>query len=693
MRHVARAPLGLMQPRHLSRAAARSALPAALVAALSLGACHPAPPVPPRVGLPQLVFDLDTGPDGGFFRTPFPSDARRLPSGAPDFSGLPNPNDIAFVRAAIEGSRERDGFDPSAAIYFLFDSALPVPADRSLDTQRAFRGIELVDIDPDSPERGRRFAARVRATDHHDGIRPAHLLQLLPEPGIGLREATTYAALVLRDLDADGRPDLAAQPTLTALLGDTPAGGERAPAPAWRAALAPLRAALPTLGMEARDLAAFTVFTTGTPSRELFVWADAAMRGPAPELAGPLVRERAYDDFVVLRGTARIPLFQQGEPPHFFSGGRMVLDEGGRPMPQGFAEAPFYLTIPRGESPASGIPLYFYIHGTGGRATQPIDRGYRRSRRDVAPLGSGLASWVAPLGYATSCMAGAYSPDRIGWRALNGYAAYMFLNPVAMRDNLRQMALEQVLFLRLLEDLEIDPSLVPEVRSLAPEGKLRFARDRRIVGGQSLGSFLTGIVAGLTGAFDGAIFTGAGGSWIEFGFGPKDPIDLTAWLDKLAMERGEKLDPHHPFITVFENAVGPADNMHYNPYIQRRPRAGAKVPHVLVIQGQRDLQVPVNLQRALALALGTDLVGPETGATTAEQVLPVLRLGGLRHVPGGLGGNRRAPDGTPRTVVTVRHPEDGILEGHYVIFQQARAREQLTHFVQDVARGNVPFVR
>lgn len=686
MRELARAPLTTTlraRPRATSAASLATLLSLPLVFG-GLAGCTSEPPALAPGPLPMLVFD----DAHGFFGTPFPSDARRHPSGAPDLRGLPNPNGVGFVDASVEASVERDGFDPSGAIYFRFDRALPVSSRTAVDARAKLPGITLVDVDERSPERGRVFPLWARATAHHDGVRPPHLLQLLPVPGVGLREGTTYAVLVRRDVDGDGHAELAGSHEVQALLAAPPQGDPR-----WVDAFAPLRQALPTLGVSAADIAAATVFTTGSPTRELFAWAQAALDGPAPELAGPLVRERDYDGYVVLKGNVRLPLHQEGTPPHFFGGGRLVLDDDGRPRAREHVEAPFYLTIPKGEVPPGGVPLYFYVHGTGGLATQAIDRGYRESVDDVSPPGSGLASWVAPVGYATSCLAGTYSPDRIGWRALDGYAAYMFFNPVAMRDNFRQMLLEQVHFLRLLDELVIDPALVPEAKLPRGAQGIRFARERAVVGGQSLGSYLSGMLAALTRRFDGAILTGAGGSWIEFGFGPKDPVDLTALLDKIAMSRGERLDHHHPFITAFQTAVGPADNTHYTPYLLRRPPAGARVPHVLVIEGQRDLQVPVNLQRALVLSVGVDLVGREVGASAEEQLFPALRYGALRHLPEGVSGNRRAPDGSPRTAVVVRHEEDGRLEGHYVVFQQPRAREQLTGFLADIAAGRTPFVR
>jgi hypothetical protein len=658
-----------------------------LFAALPLGAqftsCRHQPERAPGPQ-PTLIFDELAG----FFGRPFPSDARRLPSGGPDFFDMPNPGGIDFVARAVEAMPGLDGFDPNGAIWLWFDRRLPFPSARDFDNVGALGGIELVDIDPKSDEYLRRYPLIVRQSSHHDSIRPPHVLQLLPVPGTTPREGTTFAVIVARDLNGDGTDDLGASPHIQGLLADdAPTAGD----PAWRESFAPLRAALADLSLLADDVAAATVFTTGTPSARLFRWAEHAMKSAPIELVGPLVRERRHEGFTVLRGVVRMPLYQPGAPPHFFGG--VIEEKDGLPVEQGTEEAPFYLTIPDGEVPADGLPHYFYIHGTGGLATQAIDRGYRDSPDDIPEKGSGVAGWVAPLGYATSCIAGTYSPDRIGLAALDGYAAYMFFNPEAMRDNELQMALEQVLFLRVLEELEIDPALVPDAKSTAPDGKIRFSKKGRIVGGQSLGSYLSGITAAITGVFDGAILTGAGGLWIEYAMGPKVPIDLQRVAEMIALPHGERLDRHHPFLTAIQNAAGPGDNVSYTPYLQRRPRDGAKVPHVLIIQGQRDLQVAVNLQRALVLSIGSDLVGGDVGDRPREQLEASLAYGGLRSVPGPHGGNRTAPDGTPRTSVVVRHLEDGILEGHYVLFQRPEPQEQLKAFVSDIRAGRVPTVR
>lgn len=666
-------------------------------------ACTHAPPLA-KTDKPALVFDpagrASAGPDA-FFHTPFPSDARRLPSGAPAVQQIPNPGGIGFVKAAAELlEAEGNGADPSAAIYFRFDRPLPIASDVTLDTQRDVPGISILDIDPTSWAYGERIPALVRVTARHDGVRPAHLLQVLPVPGRGGFEGKVHAVIVDTDVDGDGDEDLAPSPAIATLL-DTHSPHEEALA-RWHQSFAPLRDYLGR--QQARSsLAAATVYTHGTPTTRLFRWVTAARKAAAPALAEPLKVVRDEGDYLVISGALKMPIYQRGQPPHFFGDGEIVVDDKGAPTVQRSEVAPFRLTLPKVSK--GNVPLYFYIHGTGGLATQAIDRGFRATKDAVAARGSGLARWVADDGIATSCLAGPYSPDRVGWRALDGYGAYVFFNPRAMRDNFAQMLLEQAHFLQFLETTSIDLRTLeraPEVsKSDTPVWSAPVTLRPTIVGGQSLGSYLSGMFAALTGAFDAAILTGAGGSWIEFGFGPKNPVDLARVLDVVAAPKGESLDRFHPFISLFQAAVGPADNTHFTPYLVRRPPPvfaehpalveSWKTPHVLIIEGEADLQVPTHLQRALVLSVGADLVGDDVGTSADVRLLPALRFGKLRTRTSAK-NNLLTANGVERTVAALRYREDGILEGHYVVFQRPDATRQLTAFAKAVARGQTPIV-
>lgn len=690
---------------------------------------------------PRAVFDTDWEPDSGrgwlgvvlrgpvraadhnFFDLPFPLDARRHESGAPDLAGLPVPMKTrwmpvprpkTFLRRAWRlAEQETCGFSPSGGIYFRFDGPLAHPGEDPLLRARPDSPVLLIDIDPASPERLRRHPALVSITEAADSMRPAHLLQLLPVPGLDLRPGTRYAALVLRSLRSPQGVRLQAHPALTRLLAGQRPDGRRGAA--LQAAYAPLAAVLPELGLRPDDVAAATVFTTGDPAARLIKQVEYVSRLAPPQIDRLERRPGvASEVFTALRGTYRVPQYQEGIAPYVIGGfvprwlsrlgigsatiGRVLgdgsqrLDRDGLPVQVRTAKTEFQLSIPRGKMPRDGFPLYFYVHGTGGSPREAIDRGRKSTKDQQLPPGLGYARLVGQEGWATACVATGFSPDRIGWRAADGYLAYNFLNPVAMRDNFLQMVLELVHFRNLVLQLTIDPALCPGTdASAAPDGRVRFDPRLVVVSGQSLGSYLTGILAATLPGWQGAILTGAGGSWIEFPFGPKDPMDMSKVLSNLCLPRGEQLDRFHPLITVFDTALGAADNAHYWRHVLREPLPGHVAPHVLVIEGEEDLQVALNTQRALVLGMGVDLVGPDAGADAAHQLAPVLPWAGLRQLPYPVRGNRTLADGSVRTAAVVRYPADSVqLDGHYVTFQLLEPQRQVVEFLRGIRRGEVP---
>jgi len=291
-------------------------------------------------------------------------------------------------------------------------------------------------------------------------------------------------------------------------------------------------------------------------------------------------------------------------------------------------------------------------------------------------------------------MAGHLSPSRVGFLSAGGYVNYNFLNATAMRDNFAQMVLEQVAFVKALEGLRIDPALCPGTdASASPDGKVFFDPQLRVVGGQSLGSYLSGMLAGLVDGWQGAVLTGAGGSWTEFALGPKDPVDLQLALQTVLMPPGDVLDRFHPVIMAFDLTVGSADNMHSVRRVLRDPYPGHTPPHVLVVEGDSDAQVPIGLQRSLVLAMGADLAGADPGPSADEQLVPALPWGGLQQLSLPVSGNVVTGSGHTRTAAVVRYPEDGIRDGHYVWFQYDEARRRTRDFLRALQQGTTPEIR
>ncbi len=646
-----------------------------------------------REARPVLVVDVDadlTNP-AHFFDAPYPSDARRLDNGAPDVRGVPNPFGVAFVeksRLALMGDvlDNGAGFSPLPVVSFRFDRPLPDFSVSPAATTHKESVIQLVDLTEGRV--GSRIAVDV-AVARGDTVRPRGLLQVAPLTGLSLLPGT-WAVVVRRDLDGDGAVDFDRSAVLDALLAGTH------PNERWRAAFAPLTQALSVLGIARADVAAATVFTVGDPTAELHrTLTMVAAESPPPVLRWQPARAVVADEpsFAEVQGVLLQPQHQSGTPPHLGDDGVLQRDEQGNLIKTREEEAVFHLSLPRKKMPANGFPVVLYVHGTGGSPTQAIDRGVRQHPGGAVQPGSGMASWLAPEGVATACIAGPYSPDRVGWRALDGYGAYVFMNPRGMRDNFVQMLIEQVRFLRLIQTVEIDSALVPGVdASAAPDRKVRFDSTRMVIAGHSLGSYLAGMMAGHLDGWRAAVLSGAGGSWVEFAFGPKDPLDLQAILQTVALPPGEKLDRFHPFLDLFEGAVAVADNTFSTRHILRFPRPGQSVPHVLVIEGQPDAQVPTNLQRALVRSLGVDFAGQDIGAHSRDRLLPGIHLLSRSARPLPVSGNVVVDGGGLRTAVVLRYPEDGRLDGHNVLFQRPDTRATFVRFVVEAVEGQVPIV-
>ncbi|MBZ0253721.1 MAG: hypothetical protein K8I02_10315, partial [Candidatus Methylomirabilis sp.] len=364
--------------------------------------------------------------------------------------------------------------------------------------------------------------------------------------------------------------------------------------------------------------------------------------------------------------------FQDGTPPFLPTGGEFRLDAGGNPEARGGRDAPFVVTFPKRAMPAAGFPLLFYVHGTGGLSTQVYARGEEDADGAVDEDG-GPAEIAAERGWGASGMGGFLSVEHLGALSLDGYVYNNIFNPPAMRDNFMQMVAEHMLFRRLLLDLRVDPALCPGAdASAAPDGRLRFDPGMNAVIGQSLGGFLTSLLMAVEPMpWQGAIPLATGGTWTLFPLEAEDP-PLGELVEDLLLDlpEGEHLDPWHPVLAAVQMALGPSENTRFLRYVLRAPVRGRAAPHVLHIQGYKDLQTSTGLQRPVVSALGVDMVGPEVGPFPDGQILPAVLLAGGRQLPYPASLNVEVPGQGPRTAVVARYEEDGVREGHYVSFQR-----------------------
>jgi len=626
---------------------------------------------------------------GNFFDLPFPSDLRRQPDGALDLHGFPNPLHTKTIARYQQAISKGYGYSTAPTIYFHFsgpiqESNLPASPAESI---RPESSVFLVDVDPNSPERGRRFPLILRFYAERPSLfmGPENLLALLPLPGFVLRENTTYAAVVMKNLASkDGRPLAASAEFQTLAQGKTPeAKLGAAAAESYR----PLWAWLQEAGIPTEEVAGATVFTTGDPTARMLRIFEAVERMPALRPEAPLKLQREYPDYYVLEGTFRAPQFQTGTPPYKNGkGGWMVFDDQGYPIVQREETVPFVVCVPKGQMPASGFPLLLYIHGTAGKSTQVVDRGRQPDPQTPAPEGTGPALVAARRGIASAGAALPVSGERGGDPMMISF--YKFWNPESLRDNIRQSVAEAALFLRLLQALRIDPKLCPAAdASASASGLIFFDPKRTAAMGQSLGSLIVGIYAAVEPGIQAVIPSGAGGHWGWLA--SKGNYFDWAYLRKRNLGVTEALgaDIFHPLLALMENGLAEADPLSYAPHVILQPLPGRAPKHVWLSIGLYDHYFKPEAQNAIAAGLGLDAAGelPE------KSLLDFLALDGRRVLDYPISDNLKV-DGRSITGVAAQYPQDGILDGHHINFQLDQTKYQYGCFLKTLFETGEPTV-
>ncbi|HTJ81677.1 MAG TPA: hypothetical protein VL400_08120, partial [Polyangiaceae bacterium] len=316
---------------------------------------------------------LDALSEATFFDHPFPSDLRR-PDGKVRFLGWPNPKNVPLITQYIGFIDDKlEGFSPVATGFARFDGALDpasLPADQAPPT--AASSVQLIDVDPMSPERGERHPIYVTFRKEAGVYWPENTLAFMPVPGLPLRPHTRYAFVATDALQPEGGGVVQASDTLKQVLGvEEPSASE---VTALRDALAADVAEVEADGVAKDSIVHFSVFTTDDPTDEFVAAAKALPTQVAAPTADPakwtLNKEgMLFDEYQGEYGPT--PRYQAGKIPYssFGDGGGFEPDASGVPQVQDTFTLRFSLTVPKADQcpmPANGYPIVLYAHGTTG---------------------------------------------------------------------------------------------------------------------------------------------------------------------------------------------------------------------------------------------------------------------------------------------------------------------------------------
>ena len=630
----------------------------ALVASVLLASCAEGTDPLPGVA-PQMRFaDRDA-----FYASPFPSDHRRTDTGI-EMAAFPNPNRIEFITQIRRLARDNQGFGLSSAVFFSLDGAAEVRASDLFDSvgsgavafvAEAANPTDRVPVDVFFDADGGPFGA-------------PNLVSLLPLQGTPLKPNTAYVAVLMRQAlsDAGGGPLGVSLQMRQLIKGVRPDGLSEVVFEAYREALEALEAT----GVDVDSIAGLAVFTTGDPTEQMVRLTQTviARERPTPE---QVRLTEVFDDYCVFTGTIDMPVFQRGDPPYSEQGGEWVIERD-ELVRQSYETANIVFTLPRAPMPAAGFPTVLFVRTGGGGDRPLVDRGVRPAAgADPIETGSGPAADISRAGFAAISVDGPHGGRRNVTRADEQFLVINFFNPTALRDNIRQSALELALMTSRVGDLTVTATSCPGLSMSTQVAK--FDSSKVAIMGHSMGATIAPLTLAAQPALGAIILSGAGGSWIENVIFKQSPIVVRPVAELLIEYEGQgrMLTRQDPVLSVLQWAGEAAD-----PPVYARRNAGQR--HVLMFQGIVDTYILPPIANALSLSYGLDL-----GGDALEPSLePLLSLVDRARVDLPVRANRGV------TGVVVQHQQDRIEDGHEVMFQTEAPKRQYRCFLSSWLDGD-----
>ena len=516
---------------------------------------------------------------------------------------------------------------------------------------------------------------------------PPHLLSIVPLQGIPLRPKTLYAAVVTRKVkDAHGAA-LGVSAEMQALArGTKPAGMADAAYAHYGRALA----ALAKSGVDAAQLAGLAVFTTGDPTAQMLATTREAVAKPVPPLTSPITRTDVFDGYCVYSTQLSMPDYQSGTPPFDTTGGDWAFDAQGHAIVQRLEPAHVVLTVPRAPMPAAGYPLLVMIRTGGGGDRPLVDRGVQgKTGGPALAPGTGPAMELAAVGYAGASIDGPHGGLRNVTNADEQFLMFNVANGAALRDNVRESALEIAVFEHVLEGVTFDASDCP-----GASASVKFDTAHVALMGHSMGATIAPLTLAVEPRYRGAVLSGAGASWIENILYKEHPVascDRSSSSCSGTRASTARCCEAIPMLTMMQWALEPADPMVYTRLVLQEPAQGESPRQILMEQGIVDHYILPPIANGMSLSLGLDLAGAELDLTNPELVARP-ELTPLASV---LGYSKRSKLSLPAsanfskdvTAIVVQHPEDGIEDGHEVMFQTEAPKREYRCFLQSLAQG------
>lgn len=624
-----------------------------------------------------------------FFNFPWPSELRTTAEGRPNLTGFPNPKDNVLVSNLLKTAGDRPGFPVSPVGYFQFDEAIAKRTLKDVIKADPKASLLLIDVDPQSRERGQLFPLVASVMESGTYV-PKHTLAVTPVPGVVVRANRLYAFVVMRSFnDAQGKP-LGVPKALNQLkAGKAPDGAK---GEALQSLYASLWETLQQKDINVADVAAATVFRTGdvvadleTLTQKLAAKHDLSIQDVT------LAPEGDQPGFCVLAGTIEQPQFQRGSPP-YPDQGLFEMDGQGIPKVQRTIKVPVILSIPKKTMPKDGYPLMLFLHGSGGRSRDIVDRGRITKSKGPKTPGDGPARMLAMYGIAGAGSAMPINPERVPGAQSRAYLNVGNLS--AYRDTFRQGTFETYFFISALLKLRIKPEVLAACKGpTLPSGntEFRFSEKNLALMGQSMGSQYAAMIGAIDKRLKALIPSGAGGHWSYFIVNSGNDL-LNPQLLQTLLDSQEALSFVHPVLHMLHMSWDVADPLTCGARVAHDPLPGHSPRQIYLPMGQSDSFFPEDILDIMAIGYGVQQAGKEVWPET-QKLLAWIGMEGIASYP--IANNRKSlgKESKAFTGVTVQYAPDSVTgEGHYVTFQLDDARFQYACFLDTLFRTGTAVV-
>ncbi|MEO1266842.1 MAG: hypothetical protein AAFX99_02025, partial [Myxococcota bacterium] len=181
----------------------------------------------------------------------------------------------------------------------------------------------------------------------------------------------------------------------------------------------------------------------------------------------------------------------------------------------------------------------------------------------------------------------------------------------------------------------------------------------------------------------GAVLSGAGAGLVLSLLGKTSPVDIPSGV-ALALQEPGGVSESHPVLNVIQGFFDPVDPLNYAEYIASNAIEGETTPmHVFHTIGLDDTYTPPDTLAVMATAMRVTGIEPQ-----ADPEQPRLFV---ETAPAPVGGNRTVL-GETYTAVGRQYAPTGY-DGHFVIFREAAAQQDLAEFLGSAVVEEFPQIR